>query len=778
MSKTTKKHEKKTSKSLGSFGSNIPSFLENGKLIGENLTTPEEAIRESNERFRIMMEQSPLSIQIFDKNGATLEVNRAWEIMWDSTHEEVRDYNILKDKELKANGTMKYILRAFAGEAVRLPEVFYDPKKIGKKGRPRWLEGYIHPLSTQNGILKEVALIHFDITERKNTEYANALLGAIVKNSDDAIISKDLNGIITSWNESAEEIFGFTAKEAIGKSIQLIIPQNRIKEEERILQQIRNGLPINHFETVRQHKDGTHLDISLTVSPIRNRQGKIVGASKIARNITERKRHEKAIRKSERDYHELIKSSPSMIVTFDGPNHTIGVVNDAVLKTWGKEKDIIGKPLAQILPELHEQGITKLLDKVYETGEVIKSYETPLYFSSDGNKHTRFFNLVLYPRHNSDGKITSVVKIATDVTTEAKLNQKIKESETRYRQMADLMPAKIINLTPQGEANYFNRQFLEYTGLDTEQLVGMSWTDYIHPDDLSRMWRNWKKAAHQQTNFVVEFRMKDANGVFRWHLARAVPIIENSKKMWICAATDIQSLKDEEKRKEDFLKMVSHELKTPVTSIKGYIQLLLNLLKKNIEGRVAIFPFESSLRRMDHQVNRLTRLISEILDISRIDTAKFELLKKPFNIGELVDETIQDIKYTNTGHHIYIHHIFDCQVYGDMDRIGQVLINLVNNAVKYSPSNKEINVYVEKDGNDYVKVKVKDEGIGIAKKDLNKVFNRFYRVEGEKQDTFAGFGIGLFLCKEIIERHGGTIEVESEKGKGSVFSFKLKIYSA
>src|SRR5690606_34690578 len=100
---------------------------------------------------------------------------------------------------------------------------------------------------------------------------------------------------------------------------------------------------------------------------------------------------------------------------------------------------------------------------------------------------------------------------------------------------------------------YFNRQFLEYTGLDTEQLVGMSWTDYIHPDDLSRMWRNWKKAAHQQTNFVVEFRMKDANGVFRWHLARAVPIIENSKKMWICAATDIQSLKDEEKWKEDFL---------------------------------------------------------------------------------------------------------------------------------------------------------------------------------------------------------------------------------
>src|SRR5699024_3541377 len=128
--------------------------------------------------------------------------------------------------------------------------------------------------------------------------YTNALLGAIVKNSDNAIISKDLNGIITSWNESAEQIFGFTEKEAIGKSIQLIIPQNRIKEEERILQQIRNGLPIDHFETVRQHKDGTHLDISLTVSPIRNRQGKIVGASKIARNITERKRHEKAIRKS------------------------------------------------------------------------------------------------------------------------------------------------------------------------------------------------------------------------------------------------------------------------------------------------------------------------------------------------------------------------------------------------------------------------------------------------------------------------------------------------
>ena len=167
--------------------------------------------------------------------------------------------------------------------------------------------------------------------------------------------------------------------------------------------------------------------------------------------------------------------------------------------------------------------------------------------------------------------------------------------------------------------------------------------------------------------------------------------------------------------------------------------------------------------------------MSELLDLSKIETGNLELNKELFSLNELVIETVQDILYTNSKHAINIYHDLSCNVYGDKDRIGQVLINFLVNAIKYSPASDKIEVDIRRIDKRSVAVSVKDYGIGIEKKYHEKIFERFYRAQGKEEQTFPGFGIGLFIAKEMIQRHVGTIHLESERGKGSVFTFTLPI---
>ena len=219
--------------------------------------------------------------------------------------------------------------------------------------------------------------------------------------------------------------------------------------------------------------------------------------------------------------------------------------------------------------------------------------------------------------------------------------------------------------------------------------------------------------------------------------------------------------------------MVSHELKTPVTSIKGYVQLMLTMLNEK-EASSSSF-LETPLLRIDSQLKRLSRLISEMLDLSRLETGKIELQKGLFSLNDLVIETVQDIKFTNTNHAINILPDFSGSVYGDKDRIQQVIINIINNAIKYSPNNNLVEVRIHSAENKQIAVSIKDYGIGVDAEHQQKIFNRFFRTDGKSEENYAGFGIGLFIAKEIIERHNGTINIESEKGKGSIFTFMLPL---
>ena len=389
-------------------------------------------------------------------------------------------------------------------------------------------------------------------------------------------------------------------------------------------------------------------------------------------------------------------------------------------------------------------------------------------------------------KEKQSAELNIAYKKLQEASEELQLQEVIQLSEKSFRQLADLMPQIVWTASGDGSINYFNKQWFEYTGFE-EGHDRQSWIAILHADDVQQWQETFNNSIKTGTPYQIEFRFKDRKhtGTYRWFLCRALPVKDSEENItkWIGTCTDIndakriqEDLQQTEQRRADFIKMVSHELKTPVTSIKGYVQLLLMIIEE-AEGKYNPSQIKNSLSRINYQVSRLTRLITEMLDVSRIETGKLELQNTLFSLNDLVTETVEDILHTNTRHTINIYHDVTCTIVGDRDRIEQVVINFVANAIKYSPDNSEIDVRIQagENGKNEVAVSVKDYGIGIDTIEHKKIFERFYRVSEENEQTYPGFGIGLFIAKEIIERHNGFIKIESEKKKGAVFSFTLPL---
>jgi PAS domain S-box-containing protein len=524
-----------------------------------------------------------------------------------------------------------------------------------------------------------------------------------------------------------------------------------------------------------RNSEGNYRWVLDSGSPRYDALGNYEGMIGVVIDVHEEKVKEQLVGEKEHRIRSIIEQADVATALYTGKEMNIDMANDAMISLWGKDHSVIGTTLREALPELDGQPFHDLLQEVYETGETYWGKEDPVDLVIDNKLRTGYFNFTYKALRDEKGDIYGILNMAVDVTEMVKSRDLLKESESRFRQLADLMPEKVANTNSKGDFIYFNQGWLEYTGLTTKELIKKGWDNLIHPSEKEEYLKSWQNSLNTGRDFEMEFRYLNKKNKYRWHLSRAEAVKDENGniQMWICTATEIQKIKLEEKRKEDFLKMVSHELKTPITSIKGYVQLLLSLLRSEREVQVSAKPYQMYLERVDHQISRLTRLISEMLDLSRIEKSKLDLQKESFSLNDLISETVQDINYTNTEHNIRITEDHQCKIYGDKDRIGQVLINLVTNAIKYSPLNPDIEVQISKAEGGKVSVSVKDFGIGIDTENQKKIFKRFYRVDRNSEETYSGFGIGLYLANEIIQRHNGSLSVKSEMGKGSVFTFTL-----
>ena len=298
----------------------------------------------------------------------------------------------------------------------------------------------------------------------------------------------------------------------------------------------------------------------------------------------------------------------------------------------------------------------------------------------------------------------------------------------------------------------------------------VSYITRIYPEDKTRVEEAIQLALENKTSYNIEFRIITATGNIKWVFTRAKVLFDNDKAVRMLGATvDITKRKELEKQKDEFLSIASHELKTPVTTLKAYGQVLQMVFQQKGDADSA-----TALKKMDSQINKLTSLISNLLDATKIQSGKLMMKEEEYDLNELLNEIIDELQLT-TPNHTMIKEIGKLKkICGDKERIGQVITNLITNAIKYSPQSDKIIIKTEI-SDESILFSIQDFGVGIANEKQDKVFEQFFRVSSEKEKTFPGLGLGLYISSEIIKRQNGKIWLESAEGKGSTFYFSIPV---
>ncbi|MDN3657918.1 ATP-binding protein [Ferruginibacter paludis] len=359
---------------------------------------------------------------------------------------------------------------------------------------------------------------------------------------------------------------------------------------------------------------------------------------------------------------------------------------------------------------------------------------------------------------------------------ELKVKERTKDlliSRENFKFLADNIPVIAWTALPDGTINYFNQRFYEYAGVDASEFFMNDWMQVIHPEDRGKTIAQWQHAIKTGQPLDIEYRFKYApDDSYHWHYGKGLPYKNEEGHIiaWFGTSTDIELQKKELEQKDEFISMVSHELKTPLTSLKGFTQLLMFTTKQDNNNQV-----DGYLETMNNQINKLTRLIADLLDITKSKAGELQFDNELFDFNELVKEVAGEMQLTTIKHTIAIKLTTTVEINGDRDRIGQVITNLISNAIKYSPAADKIIISTRIENNKII-LCVQDFGIGISRLQQPNLYSRFYRVlDTSEAHTFPGMGLGLYISKNIIEKHMGKMWLESEPGKGAKFYFALMI---
>ena len=602
---------------------------------------------------------------------------------------------------------------------------------------------------------------------------AQLLLAAmLVESSDDAIMAKTLDGVITAWNPAAQRLFGYAAADVVGQNVSFLLPQDRLGELDAVLGRVADGAGAQRYESKRVHKAGHVLDVAMTVSPIRNPAGKTVGTSTIARDITQRKRTDAV--------------AAEMAAIVDSSNDAIiGMTLQGFITTWNRgaehiygfePSEMIGKSVLLLVPPGRPVELD-IIGGMLATDARTASFETQR-LCKDG--HLIDVSLTVSPIRDSDGAVVGASSVARDVSERARANTVTAEMAA----IVDSSNDAIIGKTLEGVITTWNRGAEKVYGYTSAEMVGRSISLLVPPERpdevreiIASMLAQDARTDHFETQRVCKdgrvidvsltvSPIRDSDGVIVGASSVARDVTEHNVMAEALKASKLRSVLAVSRAKDEMVSLVSHELRTPLASLLGFTELLYS--------RDVTEPQRKQyLEVMLREGRRLTDLINDVLHLQRLEAGHQDLNVAPADLEALIRRAVvsagEDAK---TPIRMRVSSPLPL-VRVDTDAVLQVLANFLTNARKYSPNGGSILVSARAVG-DMVEIEIQDHGLGLPADSLPKLFATFYRVESTDRRLIKGTGLGLAINRKIVESHGGRVEVHSDgPGHGSRFMFSL-----
>ena len=469
------------------------------------------------------------------------------------------------------------------------------------------------------------------------------------------------------------------------------------------------------------------------------------------------------------------------VITTDA-NGNVTYLNAVAQELTGwTQAEANGKPLTtmfRIINEESRQPVENPVQKALREGKIVGLANHTILISKDGTE--RCIDDSAAPIRHDDARIVGVVLIFRDISDRRQVEIALQESERRFRNLATAVPSIVWTAAPDGTITYANARWSEYCGQTEEDNSRQRLELVIHPDDRQRSVEAWTKALREGTDYQIEVRNRRHDGVYRWFATKASPLKDEQGRVvaWFGVSTDIhdqmevqEQLRDADRRKDEFLATLAHEIRNPLAPVKNSLELI-----KRASGDADLI--EQARSTMERQIGQMVRLIDDLLDVSRITRNKLELKTERVELASIVHHAVEacrphseraghELNVTLPPEPIYLH--------ADPIRLAQVFGNLLNNSAKYTEPGGRIWLTAERQGSD-VAVRVKDTGVGIPPEMLPKVFDLFTQVDRSLERSEGGLGIGLSLVKRLVELHGGTVKAHSEgQGLGSEFVVRLPV---
>ncbi|MBI3546458.1 MAG: PAS domain S-box protein, partial [Gammaproteobacteria bacterium] len=658
---------------------------------------------------------------------------------------------------------------------------------VSKDGVEISIEDSAAPIKDANGTIFGVVMVFHDVTERRRAEEAQLRLAAIVESSDDGIIGKTLSGIVTSWNQGAQRIFGYSAEEMIGQSITKIIPVERHAEEDFILGQLARGIRVEHYETVRVTKNGQRVHVSLTSSPIRDSAGEIIGASKIVRDIDAHKQAQETLRENEARLRAIFSQAAVGMAVAD--------LDGRFLELNEKFQQILGYSAAELqhmtaadITHPDDLPPTRINMQRLLAGEIADYAHEKRYLRKDGAVMWSLTTVTLLKDAQSQprrfiGIIEDITQRKQAETERARLAHVLEKSLNEiYIFDSDTLCFEYVNQGALLNLGYSLKDMRSMTPLHIKPaFTESSFREMIRPllqGQLEKLMFHTIHRRFDQTDYPVEVHLQLVTHAERRVFVAVILDISERRQ----AEEERKRLLESERRaraeaertndlKDEFLANLSHELRTPLSAILGWSQVLRLRSAEDADLREGLDAIERNARMQ-------TQLIEDLLDMNRITSGKVRLDIQPVEPMTFIEAALETVRPAANAKGIRLEKLLDPAagpITGDPHRLQQVIWNLLTNAIKFTSKGGKVQIVLER-VNSHIEIHVADTGIGIEPEFLAHVFERFRQADASTTRKYGGLGLGLSIVKHLVELHGGVVRVKSPgKDQGTIFTVHLPL---